>query len=384
MVFTKRALKIIAYFYLIIFPFGQLLRVNFNVFGKDIPLHPIEVVSFLSFLIFVSKKKLVRTPSFLKSFIFISVFSLIFSMGMFPPQVIIAGSFYLLRLVGFVGVFFALQYILKVNGKAYLINSFVVIAFFTGVFGWLQYFLYPDLRALFEFGWDEHLYRLAGSFLDPGFTGIVLSLGTLLSLFTFLRQKRKVMLYIFLFLLLTTLFTYSRASILALIVGVGYLLTSFKKGKLVLLFTSLVIFLLLILPRPAGEGVKLERVFSINARVNNYKETITIIKQSPVFGVGFNNICAARQKYLGNTNILSHGCSGADSSILLVIATTGLVGFMLLIGALIKDIGRIGGIYRHVFYASSFAVLFHSLFVNSLFYPWVFGWLLGVYLLATE
>ena len=38
-------------------------------------------------------------------------------------------------------------------------------------FGILQYALVPDLRSLHILGWDDHLNRLAGSFLDPNFTG---------------------------------------------------------------------------------------------------------------------------------------------------------------------------------------------------------------------
>ena len=37
--------------------------------------------------------------------------------------------------------------------------------------GYIQFFLYQNLRNLYYLGWDEHLYRLFSTFLDPNFAG---------------------------------------------------------------------------------------------------------------------------------------------------------------------------------------------------------------------
>ena len=89
--------------------------------------------------------------------------------------------------------------------------------------------------------------------------------------------------------------------------------------------------MIFLLPRPSSEGVKLERAFSILLRLKNYKETIVIWQNSPLFGVGYNNLCFARNKFIGEANYLSHSCSGSDSSILALIATTGILGFIFFI-----------------------------------------------------
>jgi O-antigen ligase len=130
------------------------------------------------------------------------------------------------------------------------------------------------------------------------------------------------------------------------------------------------------LPRPQSSGVELERIYSISSRFVDYSKTIKIWKTSPLLGVGYNNLCLLKQLHFGETSFKSHSCSGSDSSILLILATTGFVGFFLfidLIGRMYKYRAR--GVYGDIFYISIVAVLVHSMFVNSLFYPWVMGWL---------
>ena len=69
-------------------------------------------------------------------------------------------------------------------------------------------------------------------------------------------------------------------------------------------------------------------------------------------------------------------CSGSDSSLLFVFATTGIVGLMIFLYAgrvMFSSTGR--AVYGIAFVSSLVAVLIHSLFLNSLFYPWVMGWM---------
>ena len=130
------------------------------------------------------------------------------------------------------------------------------------------------------------------------------------------------------------------------------------------------------LPRPGGEGVKLERTASITFRIEDYRNTLIIINKAPLFGVGYNNMCIARGKFSDQANLNSHACSGSASSLLLVLATTGIVGFLIfanLIQKLIVSLTK--NVYGLTFLSCLVALLVHSLFVNSLFYPWVMGWM---------
>ncbi|MBU0572119.1 O-antigen ligase family protein, partial [Patescibacteria group bacterium] len=171
-------------------------------------------------------------------------------------------------------------------------------------------------------------------------------------------------------------FTYSRAGYLAL---AGGLFTVFLlKKNLRLFFIVVLAFVLLVifLPRPGGEGVKLERTASIVLRMEDYRDTLTIFNKVPLFGVGYNNMCVARAKYLGQANLNSHACSGSASSLLLLLATTGVLGFLIfanLIQRIVIDLTK--NTYGLTFLSCLVALFIHSIFVNSLFYPWVMGWM---------
>src|SRR5690606_32109779 len=55
--------------------------------------------------------------------------------------------------------------------KTLVINALIAVAVFTAIFGWFQYILLPDLTAMKIFGWDDHYFRMVGTFFDPAFFG---------------------------------------------------------------------------------------------------------------------------------------------------------------------------------------------------------------------
>jgi O-antigen ligase len=205
--------------------------------------------------------------------------------------------------------------------------------------------------------------------------GIVAALGSIVALYFYLKTKNNGYLGVFIILTITVLFTYSRASYLAITAGIAVLSIIIKDrrrflAKLLLLFLITIAFL----PRPFGEGVRLERVQSVRARVVDYQQTVEIFSDHPVFGIGYNNLCTAKAKYFTSVDAASNACAGSDSSLLFVLATTGVVGFLVFIDALYqisKDIK--GKQYSALFFAIAASALVHSLFSNSLFYPWILG-----------
>jgi hypothetical protein len=246
------------------------------------------------------------------------------------------------------------------------------------LFGWLQYFYYPDLRHLTYLGWDDHINRLCGAFLDPGFTGILLTLASIFSIHKYLSERKNYYMFSAIFLVFGVLFTYSRGSYLSLIAGVVMLIyfSKYSLRKIILLGIPIFLFFLLILPRPGGEGIRLERTYSVFARLTNYKETYEMWKSSPVFGIGFNNLCAYRLHKYPDAKLTSHSCSGADSSLMMILATSGLVGLISFTRAFIRNVRRLKHLDESLLvYSSIGAVFVHSLFSNSMFYPWVVGWI---------
>lgn len=378
MVLSKRQklVNYLAVLFLVLFPFGQLIRIETNLLGGRVRVHPIEVLSLLALIILFTKKRLHKYPKTIVNLILFGAVSLIFSLSLFEFGEILGGAMYYLRAFSFLGVYL----LFKNTSFKYeqLKKYFVLSLFVAGLFGWIQYFLLPDLRFIKFFGWDDHYFRLAGTFLDPGYTGLLMVFGGLMSLEKYLATGKKREIMRTLFFAVTVLFTYSRASYLALIFGILYLFIKFRKTKILLVVLSLFAGSLFFLPRGDGEGVNLKRSSSIFARVVNYSETIQLFKQSPVFGVGFNNICAAREKFLGSKPLPLNSCFGSDSSLLMILTTTGVVGFMVFIHSLFLDSKKLFRDKKTLIYSLSISLFIHSLFVNSMFYPWVYGSFIAV------
>lgn len=347
-----------------VFPFGQVIKISFfNLFDG--------IVLLIAVFTFLTVKKY---PVWYKYFLFFLAFALFsWVVNMFYISenhkllFVVKSLLYLVRLFLYSSIpIFIYSYF---KNKKEVIKYLLFVSIVVAVFGWLQYFFWPDTRALKILNWDDHYRRIIGTLLDPGFTAIILVLGSILALF---RKKY----FIFIFLVLTTLFTYSRAGYLALILAAGYLLVKSNKVKyLVLGILGLFMIGYILLPRGVGEGLKLNRTSTISARILNYNQSLQIIKKSPAIGVGFDNICSAKAVYLNEVNLDSHSCFGLDNSILFILATTGITGLIIFIVLLLN-------LPTDLLIVTSFvAILVHSLFSNTLFYPHIMAWmgiLLGV------
>ncbi len=365
--------------YLILFPFGQIIRLNLNLGGRVVPLHPTDVIAgFYLLIFFLGHTEKPKFYQLAKNFIWAGLFSLIFSFVLFKTTAIIFGGLYLLRFSAYLAFSLILWDLIKRKDflKERLFNSLIIVSLITAIFGWVQYFFFPDVRPLLEWGWDEHLFRLIGTFLDPGFISLILVFGFLQSLAKYNQTRNKKILLLLPVFLFSLAFTYARAGYLALIAGILTLSVLQKKIKLALFFLFFFFLIVINLPKPAGEGVNLVRVNSVYARLTNYGEITAIIKQSPLLGVGFNNLCLAKEKFLGTVNENSHACSGSDLNILGILAMTGIVGtiiFLRMLAGIVKEAKK--GFYGKVFLGAGSALIVHSFFVNSLFYPWAMGYL---------
>ncbi len=385
---TKRdkIIEWLIFAYFILFPFGQIIRLNLNLSGRILPIHPADMIAGSFLLIFLISR--FKRPVFyqqIKNFLLAGLFSLLFSIALFKTSAALWGGFYLLRFFAYVSFSLVVWDLLKRKSflKERLFNSLIAVSLMTAVFGWIQYFFYPDIRPLLEWGWDEHLYRLIGTFLDPGFTSLILVFGFLLSFVKYIQTKNRKIIVLLSVFLFSIAFTYARAGYLALMVGILVLSFFFKKVKLGLFQIIFFLVVVLLLPHPAGEGVNLIGTRSIYFRIANYSQILTIIKQSPVLGIGFNNLCLAKEKFTGVIDENSHACSGSDLNILGILAMTGIVGTIIFIKMTI-EISReaIKNTYGKILLGAGSALIVHSLFVNSLFYPWVMGYL-GILLAIT-
>lgn len=376
----------------IVFPVGQLTR--FSLLRPEIHLQLLDVFVGLSlplavYLILNHRISLSRLP-FIRPFIYFIVIahlSLIFNIFNLGTTEIGIAYLYLLRLLAYSSLFVCGYWVVQQEPKLkqFITNGLVFSVLLTSVFGIFQYLFFPDIRPLEIYDWDPHLYRLVGTFLDPGFIGLIFVLGLNLLLWNnwtkLSRFSRK---YLALYSGVTLLYvslalTYSRASYLAFLVSVALISYIKKSGKFFFLVLTLFALTIIILPRPEGIGVRLERGDSIKARIQNWGNSLRIFTDHPIFGVGFNAYRYSQASYGfldPDKTLLTHAGAGADSSILFTLATTGLAGaafFIWFLISLIRFLAR-RGIYLLV--SSWLIVLVHSFFLNSLYYPWVMLWLL--------
>lgn len=374
---AEKRTKSIGYFLIIslffIFPFGQLLRVNLSYSGNRIILQSIDVFMLIFGALYIWSKGINKNLILSRALI-ILIFSFVLSTGSFYFRELIVGLFYLIRLVAYYFYYrFITQYLNEKKFVQKIFHYLSLVSLLIAVIGLFQYVYYPDLTRMGMSGWDGHLYRLVGSFFDPGYTGMILVLGFIVTYFQYTKNKKKIYLLNLHILLTSLLLTYSRASYLAYVVSImGLMVLSFRKNLVVFLLLFLIAIPLL--PRPAGVGVKLERTDTIVYRENNYIETLNIWKENPIFGVGYNNLCAYRTKNNMLSSVGANSCSGADSSLLFVLATTGFVGFIVLFQTAWNFLKT--NLSNTVLVVSLFAVVVHSMFSNTLFYPWVVIWLL--------
>lgn len=344
-------MKYLFFALLIIFPLGQLAR---GLYINDI----LVFITVIFWLIRSSPSKIVKDPIFKPLCYFAAAMFL--SLGInsfrFPLENLFASSLYAFRFLAYAGLYFvAKDLILE---KKTILRLMEIAVLIVAAVGLIQFIFLPDVSFLKAYDWDDHYFRLVSTFLDPGFTGAILVLGMVLA-FT----QKSILKTIFLYIALAL--TYSRASYLMYLTSFASLSWFQKSAKIFLIALVALLLTIPILPKSTGEGTKLGRENSIQARLNNWKHTINVWSKYPFLGIGFNT-------YRFETKVAPESHSGgADNSLLLVLATTGTIGFAAY-AFLLKKTWDYGDI---LFKASLAGVIVHSMFNNTLFYPWVMEWL---------
>lgn len=375
--------KFLFYFLLLIFPLGQLTRLPLNRGEINIYLHDLVIVLILLFwwLKKKIKKEKISWPKLTQpilAFFITALFGLILTLPYFKTQEILIASLYLFRWIAYSSIYFVL-YDYQKNNKIIINNQLLIISGVMAVIlGLLQYFFLPDIRPLTQFGWDPHYYRIVGAYLDPGYTGLIYALTLILLVLKVWdcqkKKSKKIALTIVGFVVYLALaLTYARSAYLAYLAAMTVIACYKKSVKFFFSFLVLGVITIFLLPRPGGEGVKLERQSTIWARINNYQQTIKITLKKPVFGWGFNTYRYTQRKLgiLNNDNWQeTHSGAGADSSLLFIFATTGVVGFMSYLWLLLRILKK----KSVIVFATTIAILIHSFFNNSLFYGWIMIW----------
>lgn len=392
-------LKFILVAALILFPLGEVARLQlgngFSLILNDI----IVAILFFAWLInsFVNKK--ISHNELLKPiaiFAGIGLFSLLINSRLIIQQEFYVSFSYMFRWVTYSGLYFVIKQF-DLNFKNKVINLMIITGVIMVLGGYVQYFLYPNLRNLYYLGWDEHMHRMFASFLDPNFSGAFFVLYFLFLMgwifkFKGSRNYSNTRLAIYISILILTLIaiflTYSRSALIMLFFALFtfLLIKKMKKWMLAVIFVFL-IFFALSYKNFYIENINLLRTASTQARIKSVAEAINIIKRQPILGVGFNAYRYAQIKYgvrSGDNAFQSHADAGTDNSFLFILATTGIVGLVSYLylwvilfrrvyakGILTQDLIWL----KPVIIASSVGVFIDSFFINSLFYPFIMMWM---------
>lgn len=387
---------------------GQLLRIPVTE-GSAIQLTDILVVT-LS-LVWIIKKIILNEKiksTFLGPFLFIflsiAFLSFINGLRFLSLDQAMISFFYLLRLWAYAALFFIATDIFEQEKNIHLFKKILLFVFFAvAVAGIVQIIIFPSLSKWAAlYGWDPHMYRLFSTFLDPNFVGafLVIGLMTVLGILFYTKsiEGKLILIVLAIIFLVSIILTYSRSTYLFL--AISFLTFSILRSKkLLLLGMAAIIIILLIFPKSVE---RIEGGFNIDesarTRFQTWSKTITIIRDHPVLGVGFNAFRYAQDRYsfLEDT-AQDHSGAGSDSSILFIFATCGFFGLLayliFYILALIKTkkVFNYSSLQRKGFALALFSILvglaFHSVFVNSLFYPAImvlFFVMLGLVSIKTE
>ena len=380
-------LKILIPLFFVSFSLGEIARIQFPN-SITVGLFDISVVS-LSFYILAKTRKskfTLKIPIIL--FILISLFSLGINFRRYELDQFLIGSLYLLRWIAYTGVYFSATS-LSDKGKKYTLRFMMLSGIFIVFFGYLQFLFYPSLRNLYYLGWDEHMHRMFSTFLDPNFAGVVF---VLFFVFFYVFKEKFISnrLLSSLILLLTfgaIILTYSRGAYLMFVVCALIYSILVRQWKVVAGVVLVFAILFIILsPRFYIENTNLLRVASATQRLESSKQALAIFDKNPL-GVGFNTFRYAREKYGFKDLSLfgpSHSGAGVDNSMVLILVTTGIPGFLVYV-YLIYKIFRIGSFNLRknkmglVLLVSLGGLLVNSLFINSLLYSFTMAW---IFLLA--
>lgn len=337
-----------------VFFFGQLFRLDTKLVSFPIIDIFIAIIFLINLFQRIKDKNFQTKNLVLLHFIVFAWLSFIFNffkyhLNPFTPIL------YLIRLTLLLSF---LIYPPKIEAK---IKKFFYLAVFSNViFGLVQYLFWPNFTYFSSLNWDPHLFRLVSTFFDPTFTALIY---LFLIIAVFLQPKFPCRKTILIITYIAMALTYSRSTYISFFVAFVYI--AYQKNSLRIFFISLILIISTIyfLPRFEGEGTKLERTSSIMAKVQNYQEAYQLFLRSPIIGHGYNNL-----PYLKiNQDSKSHANSAFDGSLMTIITTTGIFGLLLFIIGIFRVF-----INSHLITKTLIiAVLIHSLFANSLLYPWV-------------
>lgn len=341
----------------------------------------------ISLAVLILQKKLKTDKTFIPAVLFflIGFASLLFNSGGMGTRTFLESSFY-----GFRWIFMYLLYLVIISNSQknnYIYWSVFIFGALLSIAGFVQLKFYPDFMEFTQYGWDPHRNRLLSTWFDPNFTGEMLAfILTILLGFIFKEKRYHSLLMLMGAIMLSALFlTYSRSAYLSLILAftIFGLLRSIK-----IVIAGLGIFIILLTFSDRAQerfydlGVSIGSVFGENyqlpdpsgrIRFLSWQEGYNLFIDSPIIGQGYNAFAHASSEIGKLKDPKVHAASGSDSSLLTILATTGIVGFIPFVSiyiflAIHAWKNRQNSI-QLAYFCAICGLFLHSVFVNSLLFP---------------
>lgn len=362
---------------------GQIARIPISGQESAITLTDIFVFILVAYAVpylMIIKKTLRISPPVVTTFFLFTIIataSTVMAANKFGASLIISSSLFLVRFIAYFLVTLIIATIAKRNEIERWLNIFITCGVVFTLLGFVQLKTFPDISVLTPFGWDPHQARIVSTLIDPNFTGALMTILTSVAASIYLYKKKAIYLASAGFFASGIILTFSRSSYLALLVSL--LVLGIYKSPKFLAASSLLFLFVVVLNTQARSriigAITLDE--TAKARLESYSRAITIFKNNPILGVGFNTYRYAQDQYgffTIDAPLGGHSGSGSDSSLLLVAATTGVIGFAtftFFIIAIIRSISfQIKSNFLHLGTTAAFlALLIHSQFVNSFFFP---------------
>jgi O-antigen ligase len=387
--------------------------------GRSIVASDFIIPIFITLWLFKKSKNLQfskPTISFLKKFslfILIAIFSLLLALISIPTSEVLAGSLYLIRLIGYFALLPITVSILSTPSKALEKSSKIspnelqknfqnlliflgISAFLIALTGFIQLQILPDLEGLESLGYDPHINRLVGSWLDPNFIGgfFAFIICIFSGILFYLKDRRQqILTFLLIAILSVALFlTYSRSAYLALAIGI-FILGMIKSRKTLIILIIIATLGISVSDRAQQRvGELITSVTSVlfntaenpdptaRLRIENWNQTLSLIAEKPIFGHGYNTLTYNKLERGFLKDADNHAASGSDSSLLTILATTGLIGLLTFLITIFQPITLAIGnwwkekkpLYRGYslgIFTGYISLLIHCNFVNSLLFP---------------
>lgn len=339
----------------IIGPFVSLNR-QIGIYFFDI----MAVLGTLIFFIEILKRKILYINLAFLIFTFFVIFSLVISLFLIDFENLFRSLLYLGRFA-FYFLFSYFSFILfkfRVLEISKFYNYLKISIIFMILGSFWQYLFIRDISFMSVYGFDPHTQRMVGFLLDPNFLGV-------LSIIFYIFNKRFFnSFFIEYSCLLIVFLTQSRSSIILLsIVIIFFNLTKIPSLIINFIFLSFLLFV---------NSSLIERVGHLKAsndssylRIESWKNAYYLYSFSDLFGVGFNNYknSLINQNLISPENYNSNSSTFSDSSLLSVLALTGILGLILYIVLFISFIRN----YQDLLFIG--VLFFGSIFINTLFFP---------------